>query len=61
VPLVIRSGRLDISTTVRVLGLTFAIGDDGQEDVEVTVGRPAVDLSAIFRKTRRDVDALARR
>jgi hypothetical protein len=61
VPLVIKSGRLDISTTVRVLGLSFAIGDDGQEDVEVTVGRPAVDLSALFRKTRRDVDALARR
>jgi hypothetical protein len=62
VPLVVKSPpRLDVSATVRVLGLNFAIGDDGQEDVEVTVGRPAVDLTALFRKTRRDVDALARR
>lgn len=61
VPLVIRSGRLDVSTTVRVIGLTFAIGDDGQEDVEVAVGRPATDLTALFRKTARTVDALARR
>jgi hypothetical protein len=61
-PLVVKSPpRLDVSTTVRVVSLNFAIGDDGQEDVEITVGRPAVDLSALFRKTRRDVDALARR
>lgn len=60
-PLVIRSGRLDVSTTVRVLALNFAIGDDGQEDVELTVGRPATDLTAIFGKTARAVDALARR
>jgi len=61
VPLVVKSGRLDVSTTVRVLGLNYAIGDDGQEDVELTVGRPAATLNAEFRKTRRDVDALARR
>jgi hypothetical protein len=62
VPLVIQSPpRLDVSTTTRVLGLNFAIGDDGQEDVEVTVGRPPTDLTAIFRKTARTVDALARR
>lgn len=62
VPLVVKSlPRLDVSTTVRVLGLNFAIGDDGQEDVELTVGRPALTLNAEFRKTRRDVDALARR
>jgi hypothetical protein len=58
---VVKSGRLDVSTTVRVLGLNYAIGDDGQEDVEMVVGRAAEDLSAQFRKTRRDVDALARR
>jgi hypothetical protein len=61
VPLVIRKGRLDVSTTVRILGVNYAIGDDGQEDIEVTVGRPAVDLTAMFREVRRDVDALARR
>jgi hypothetical protein len=63
VPLVVYSPpRLDVSTTVRVLGLSFAVSDDtAGEDVEMTVGRPAVDLSALFRKTARDVDALARR
>jgi hypothetical protein len=62
VPLVVRSGRLDISTTVQVLGLNFAIQDDtAGEDVELTVGRPALALSALFAKTARTVDALARR
>lgn len=62
VPLVVQSGRLDISTTVRVLGLNYAIQDDtSAEDVEMTVGRPALTLSAYFTKTRQDVDALARR
>jgi hypothetical protein len=61
VPLELRSGRLDVSTTVRVMGINYAIGDDGQEDVEMVVGRPALTLSALFRQTRRDVDALARR
>jgi hypothetical protein len=61
VPLVIKKGRLDVSTTVRVIGINYAIGDDGDEDVEVTVGRPAVALTGIFRTMRRDVNALARR
>jgi len=61
VPLVIRSGRLDVSTTVRILGCNWVIGDDGQEDVELTVGRPALTLTGLFVKQRRDIDALARR
>jgi len=61
VPLVVDSGRLHVSGTVRVLGLAFDIGDDAEETVEMTVGRPASDFTALFRKTRRDVDALARR
>lgn len=61
VPLLIRTGRLDVSTTVRVLGLTYVIGDDGQEDVELTVGRPALTLTALFANAKRDIDALARR
>jgi len=61
VPLVIQSGRLNVNTTVRVLGLTYDIGDDGQEDVELTVGRPAVTLAALLAANRRDVNALARR
>jgi hypothetical protein len=61
VPLVIRKGRLDVSATVRVLGINYAIGDDGTEDVEVTVGRPALTLTALFSDVARDVNALARR
>jgi hypothetical protein len=63
VRLVLESGRLHVASTVRVLGIGYAIADDLEagEDVEVTVGRPAVDLSAMFRPLRRDIDALARR
>lgn len=62
VPLVLRTGRLDVSATVRVLGLAFDISDDGAgEDVALTVGRPARTLTALFRDARRDINALARR
>jgi hypothetical protein len=61
VGLMVQSGRLDVSTTVRVLGITYAVGDDGDENLELAVGRPAASLSALFRKTRRDIDALGRR
>lgn len=61
VPLVIQSGRLNVNTTVRVLGISYDIGDDGQEDVSLTVGRPAVTLAHILIDNRNDIDALARR
>jgi hypothetical protein len=61
VPLVIRSGRLNISTTVRVVGISYVIGDDGQEDVTLTVGRPVVSFSELVTGVNRDVRALARR
>jgi hypothetical protein len=60
-PLVVRSGRLDVVTSVRVVGMTYAISDNGTEDVGLTVGRPLLTLTDILRDTRRDVDALARR
>ena len=60
-PLIVRSGRLDVVSSIRVLGLTYAIGDDGQEDVTLTVGRPARPLSALFTQADRDTDALTRR
>ena len=61
VPLVVRSGRLDVNTTVRVVAIGFAVSDDGAEDVEVTVGRPALQLADLFTRADRDADALARR
>lgn len=61
VPLLIQSGRLDVNTTVRVLGIAWDIGDDGQEDVALTVTRPTVTLAEILKDAHRDVNALARR
>ena len=61
VPLVVQSGRLNVATTVRVLGITYDIGDDGQEDVTLTVGRPAVAFADLLGAQSRDVNALARR
>lgn len=61
VPLIVQSGRLKVDTMIRVLGIDYAVGDDGQEDVALTVGRPDVTLANLFTRTNADVDALARR
>jgi hypothetical protein len=63
VPLIVQSGRLDDYYTpgVRVLGITYAIGDDGQEDVTLTVSRPAQSLGGILAAGDRDLKALTRR
>jgi hypothetical protein len=60
-PLVIMSGRLRVNTTVRVVAVAFSVGDDGDEDVEVTVGRPVKTLLGLLSATAADVNALARR
>jgi hypothetical protein len=60
-PLVIMHGRLQVNTTVRVLGIEYDIGDDGQEDVVLTVGRPDTTLVEVLGGIAADVDALARR
>jgi hypothetical protein len=61
VPLIIQSGRLNVNTTIRVVGITYDIGDDGAEDVQLVLGRPDTTIADIFGSTDRDVDALARR
>ena len=61
VPVIINSGRLAVNTTLRIVGLTFDIGDDGQEDVSVTVGRSKTTLANLLTKADEDVNALARR
>jgi hypothetical protein len=61
VPLVIQSGRLNVNTNVRVVGIAYTVGDDGQEDVVVTVGRPRLTLAQLLNQNNRDVSALARR
>jgi hypothetical protein len=61
VPLVVQSGRLNVSTYARVVGISYAIGDDSQEDVTLTLGKPLIPLAQLLADTARDVDALARR
>ena len=61
VPLIIKAGRLNVNTTIRVLGIAYAIGDDGDEDVQLTVGRSPTTLASLFTQADRDVDALTRR
>ena len=61
VPLVVRSGRLDLAADVRVVGITYDIGDDGTENVELTVGRPTRTLTDLITAPVADVNALARR
>ena len=61
VPLIVNSGRLNVNSTVRVLGISYAICDDGAEDVVLTVTRPQTSLAKLFDNADRDVKALARR
>ena len=61
VPLVVRSGRLDVSAAVRVVGFAYDIGDDGDENVGLTVGRPVRTLTQLINAPVADVNALARR
>jgi hypothetical protein len=61
VPIAIRSGRLKVATTVRVVGMNYDITDDGAENVELVVGRPLDQLADIFAQGQNDIDALARR
>jgi hypothetical protein len=61
VPLVVNSGRLNVNTTIRVLGIAYDIGDDDTEDVTLTVGRPAVSLLDLVTQADNTVDALTRR
>jgi hypothetical protein len=61
VPLVVNHGRLAVNTTVRVMGITYNIGDDGNEDVDLVVGRPVTTFADILGATASDVEALGRR
>jgi hypothetical protein len=61
VGLVVQSGRLDVREDLRVIAMGFDIGDDGDENIELTVGRAPTTLGAIFRDTRRTLDALNRK
>jgi hypothetical protein len=61
VPLQIRSGRLDVDTFVRVFAITYVIGDDGEEDIEVEVGRPEPTFLGLVSNANQRISALERR
>ena len=61
VSFVVQEGRLNVSTQVRVLGFDYDIGEDGDETVKLTVGRPSITLGDLFASNKSDVNALARR
>jgi hypothetical protein len=61
VTLRVQSGRLNVNTQVRVVGITYDISDDGAEDIQLVVGQPAVSFLKTLTPLRRDINALARR
>jgi hypothetical protein len=61
VPLVVKHGRLNVNTTVRVMGITYNIGDDGDENVDLVVGRPITTFADVLGGPASDVEALLRR
>jgi hypothetical protein len=60
-PVVVQTGRLNLNDNVRVLGIAYAIGDDGDEDIELTIGRPTRTLTQLLTQADKDADALTRR
>ena len=61
VPFIVNSGRLNVFDAMRVVGLTFDIGDDGNENVGLTLGRSRTTLTDLLRAGTADINALARR
>jgi hypothetical protein len=59
--LIIKAGRLDVDITLRVVGISFVVGEDGGEEIGLTVGRSSVTFADLTTAASRDIDALARR
>lgn len=57
----IQSGRLNVDTWARVVGRTWIVGDDGQEDVEIQVARPDATFAGLFAGSDHRLKALERR
>jgi hypothetical protein len=60
-PLVVQSGRLNVNTSLRVMGVTFEATDDGAEVVTVVVGRDPTTLADMLGDQAADIRALSRR
>jgi hypothetical protein len=62
VPLIVVAGRLNVNTQVRVVAISYAPTDDGDEQVSLTVGRPAVQsIAGQIDQNAQDVADLARK
>jgi len=61
VRLIVKSGRLDVDTTLRVFELEFAIGENGEETVQVTLGGPRPDYRRLPAVQNRRLTNLERR
>jgi len=61
-PLVIQSGRLNVNTNVRVMGLNYLVGDDyNGEDIELVVARPHFTLLDALHGYAKGIRQLSRR
>jgi len=60
-PLIVQSGRLNVNTTLRVMGMEFETTDDGTERLTLTVGRSPTSLAKILGNYQADIRALSRR
>lgn len=61
VPVVIKSGRLNVTSSIRIIGIAYDMTDDGTEQVSLTVGRPLTSLVDMLTASAADINALARR
>jgi hypothetical protein len=52
---------LHVDTKLRVMGITYAIGEDGDEDVSLVLGRSPLSLYNLVTAGSADINALTRR
>jgi hypothetical protein len=57
----VRSGRLAVNTTVRIVGVAIDLADTGAEKVSLTLGRSEPTFSDVMADNRSRLDALSRR
>jgi hypothetical protein len=60
-PLYVQSGRLNVNTTLRIVGITYETTDDGTELVTLTVGRDPTSVADMLGAMQADIRALSRR
>jgi hypothetical protein len=61
VPLLINSGRLQVSSSLRIVGMEWTVGDDGTELLALTVGTPRRKFNDPVKEIGSNVHALTLR